>query len=76
MLSKNLNKHEYKNLSKRKCIIPISFKKKFNSKKIWETINSAISTKRVNLPLTKINTENSVDDDPSKLAIITLISFC
>ena len=35
-------------------------KNKCNPKKMWEIINSAISTKSVIFPLTKINTENSV----------------
>ena len=34
---------------------------------MWEIINSAISTKHVNFPLTKINTENPVNGDPSKI---------
>ena len=35
---------------------------------MWEIINSAISTKSVTSPLTKINTENSVIEDLSKIA--------
>ena len=36
--------------------------------KMWEIINSAISTKSIISPLTKINIENSVIEDPSKIA--------
>ena len=39
-----------------------------NPKKMWEIINSVISTTHINFPLTKINTENSVIDHPSKIA--------
>ena len=35
---------------------------------MWEIINSAISTKSVISPLTKINTENSIIKDSSKIA--------
>ena len=35
---------------------------------MWEIINSAISTKSVISPLTKINIENSVIEDFSKIA--------
>ena len=35
---------------------------------MWEIINSAISIKSVTSPLTKINTENSVIEDLSKIA--------
>ena len=35
---------------------------------MWEIIKSAISTKRVNSPLTKVTTENSVNNDRSKIA--------
>ena len=43
-------------------------KNKSNPKKMWEIINSAISTKSVISPLTKINIENSVIEDLSKIA--------
>ena len=43
-------------------------KNKSNPKKIWKIINSAISTKSVISPLTKINIENSVIEDSSKIA--------
>ena len=43
-------------------------KNKSNPKKMWEIINSAISTKSVIFPLTKINIENSVIEDSSKIA--------
>ena len=39
-----------------------------NPRKMWEITNSAISTKRVNSPITIINTENSVIDDSSNIA--------
>ena len=35
---------------------------------MWEIINFAISTKSVICPLTKINIENSVIEDLSKIA--------
>ena len=43
-------------------------KSKSNPKKKWEIINFAVSTPRVNSSLTKINTENFVNDNPSKIA--------
>ena len=43
-------------------------KNKSNPKKMWEIINMAISTKSVISPLTKINIENSVIEDSSKIA--------
>ena len=43
-------------------------KNKSNPKKMWEMINSAISTKSVISPLTKIDIENSVIEDSSKIA--------
>ena len=43
-------------------------KNKSNPKKMWEIINSAISSKSVISPVTKINTENSVIEDLSKIA--------
>ena len=43
-------------------------KNKSNPKKMWEITNSAISTKNVISPLTKINIENSVIEDLSKIA--------
>ena len=35
---------------------------------MWEIINSAISTKSVIFPFTKINIENSVIEDSTKIA--------
>ena len=49
------------------CIELIS-KNKSNPKKIWEIINFAIYNKCVNSPITNSNTENSVNDDLSKIA--------
>ena len=43
-------------------------KNKCNPNKMWEIINSAISTKSVISTLTKINMENSVIEDSSKIA--------
>ena len=58
-----------KNLLKKKVYYTeFISKNKSNSKKMWEIINSAISTKSVISPLTKINIENSVIEDSSKIA--------
>ena len=43
-------------------------KNQSNPKRMWEIINSTISTKNVIFPLTKINVENSVIEDSSKIA--------
>ena len=42
-------------------------KNKSNPKKMWEIFNSAICTKSVISPLTKISIENSVIEDSSKI---------
>ena len=43
-------------------------KNKSNPKKMWEIINSSISTKSLISPLTKINIKNSVIKDSLKIA--------
>ena len=57
-----------KNLSKRMYYTEFISKNKSNPKKMWKIIISAISIKSVISPLTKINTENSVIEDSSKIA--------
>ena len=57
-----------KNLSKKMYYTEFISKNKSNPKKMWEIINSAISTKSVISPLTKINIENLVIEDSSKIA--------
>ena len=57
-----------KNLSKKMYYSEFISKNISNPKKMWEIINSAISTKSVISPLTKINIENSVIEDSSKIA--------
>ena len=57
-----------KNLSKKIHYTEFISKNKSNPKKMWEIINSSITTKGVISPLTKINIENSVIEDSSKIA--------
>ena len=57
-----------KNLSKKMYYTEFISKNKSNPKKMWEIINFAIFTKSVISPLTKINIENSVIEDLSKIA--------
>ena len=57
-----------KNLSKKMYYTEFISKNKSYPKKMWEMINSAISTKSVITPLTKINIENSVIEDLTKIA--------
>ena len=57
-----------KNLSKKMYYTEFISKNKSNPKQMWEIINSAVSTKSVISPLTKINIENSVIKDSSKIA--------
>ena len=49
------------------CYTEFISKNKSNPKKMWEIINSAISTKSITSPLTKINIENSFIEDSSKI---------
>ena len=57
-----------KNLSKKMYYTEFISKNKSNPEKMWQIIISAISTKSVISPLTKINIENSVIKDSSKIA--------
>ena len=57
-----------KNLSRKRYYTEFISKNKSNPKKMWEIINSNISTKSVICPLTKINIKNSVTEDSSKIA--------
>ena len=59
---------QVKNLSKKMYYTEFISKNKSYPKKMWEMINSTISTKCVISPLTKINIENSVIEDSTKIA--------